>query len=199
MIFPIIPCQEELKNIVTVHYHTGMDNAHALLALLPPGNIEALLASAKTVLFHKLGLASARSMPVHIPLFWHDGASHTRALSECAHGGLRALKADHLEVYENVVMLALEDTSPVRKIRDMLRPQFQERAGPLPPVDGYVLSLTESREPKQIMAALGSLPEVQVSQFWLSDMRVRTTTEPWWNAVSWQVDQEFRMRKNRNG
>ena len=170
-----------------------------LVALIPPGSVEAELGKVQAAIFSELGLASALALPPLIPVAFISAPPARGFLDDLDRSVLAGWRARAAGIawVEEWLFLAVDTGG----LWDGLRARALALAGaaPLclfPASEGFCLGCVDA-DPDQRSHIAPMTPELSFSSCSLAVMRLESPREEWWREVYWETLEEKPLRGRR--
>jgi hypothetical protein len=170
-----------------------------LVALIPPGSVEAEMGKVQAALFAEHGLASAQALPPLIPVAFIPevpARGFLADLERSVHAGWRARVAGHAWVEGWLFILA--DTGGLwagLRARALAAAGGAPR-GPFPAAEGFCLGCADA-EPERRPRITPTPPELSFSSCALAIMRFESPRDEWWRELYWETLEEKPLRGRR--
>jgi hypothetical protein len=182
-------------------------NAFRLVALIPPGSVQAGIGKLQAALFDRFGLASSQAIAPLVPVQFLGAGCSESALLEQLDAATRApwrMTTGSLSWVDGHLFLGIETTGTWSTLRAETRARCAVEPDALFPVaEGFFVGCGEaSREQRDAVQrdAVGpETPPVSFSSCAIAVLKIETPRgrAQWWREVYWEVLEQKPLRGRR--
>ena len=178
-----------------------------LVALIPPGSVQAEIGRLQAGILNRFGLASSQVLPPLVPVLFLGAGGSESALLEQLDGAIRApwrMATQGLSWVEGHLFLRVESAGAWSMLQARARASCAAESDALfPVVEGFFLgcgeATREQREAVQAEAVSVEAPAVAFSSCAVAVMKIEAPGERagWWREVYWEVLEQKPLRGRR--
>ncbi len=170
-----------------------------LVALVPPGSVEAEMGKVQAAIFAETGLASAIALPPLMPVAFASAAPGRDFLDDLD----RSVRAGWSARTAGIVwvgawlFLAVDTGGLWNGLRERARAGAgAEPSCPFPAAEGFCLGCVDAA-PDQRSRIAPAIPQLSFSSCSLAVMRLESPREEWWRELYWEILEEKPLRGRR--
>ena len=182
-------------------------NAFRLVALIPPGSVQAEIGRLQAAIFSRFGLASSQAIPSLIPVHFLGAGGAESGLLEQLDAAMRApwrMESRGLSWVEGNLFLGMDTQGAWSTMQTQARAWCPAEPDPLfPPAEGFYLGCGEAtREQREAVQAKAGSVEAPAAAFSSCAIAVLKIAAPrgragWWREVYWEVLEQKPLRGRR--
>jgi len=178
-----------------------------LVALIPPGSVQAEVGKLQAAIFGRCGLVSSQALPPLIPIRFIAGAVSPRALLEQLDGAVAApwrMTTRRLSWARGHLFLEVDSGGTWSTLAEQSRSRSAVEPDALfPPEEGFYLGCGDAtpaqRDALLRDAVIAEAPSARFSSCAVAVLEIRTTRgrEQWWREVYWEMLEQRPLRGRR--
>lgn len=180
----------------------------SVVALLPPGSVEADVGKVQQSIFIAHGSLSAIALPPLVPICFIPSAAEPgrllRDLNARASAPYR-IRFDGVRRHAGFLYLALDSAGVWKELRDGVEKTLPDGEGLFPGFEGFFLGCAEQDQDPAVPDAAASPGEAALSDSSFSSCRLALVDietprgrDSWWREVSWEIVEEIPLRGRRS-